>query len=208
MRVDTHQASYENVVPHLSFMGVNFLIKLTVPATGDELKKLKVGDKVLITGTIYTGRDAAHKRMTETIERGEALPVDLKGQIIYYVGPCPPKPGMAVGPAGPTTSSRMDRYAPLMMNKAGLRGMIGKGYRSEEVRRAVVDTGSVYFVATGGAAALISCSIKEAEVVAYEDLGTEAIWRFKVEDFPATVGIDSCGNDIYKLNESTYASVL
>jgi len=182
------------------------LIKLSIPTISNELELLKAGDKVLLTGTIYTGRDAAHKRMTEAIERGEPLPVDLNGQIIYYVGPCPPKPGMAVGPAGPTTSYRMDRYAPVMMEKAGLKGMIGKGYRNEKVREMIIKTKSIYFVATGGAAALISCCIKKAEVVAYEDLGTEAIWRFEVEDFPVTVCIDSLGNDVYQINADKYSS--
>ena len=165
---------------------------ITLPITDEVIRGLKAGDSVLLTGTILTGRDAAHKRLFELIEAGKELPVDLKGELIYYVGPAPAKPGCAVGPAGPTSSYRMDKYTPALLD-LGLKGMIGKGTRSREVIDAMVRNGCVYFAAIGGAAALISKSIKKAEILAYEDLGTEAIYRFEVEDFPAIVVIDSKG---------------
>ena len=174
------------------------MIKLTTPLDLDTVKKLKAGDQVRLNGVIYTGRDAAHKRLVEAYEAGEKLPVDLKDQVIYYVGPCPAKPGKVIGAAGPTTSGRMDRYAPLTIAKMGLRGMIGKGLRSQEVIGAIKQHGAVYFLAVGGAGALLSQRIKKAEVVAYEDLGAEAIYRLEVEDFPVVVGIDCHGNDIYQ----------
>jgi len=169
--------------------------KITLPLTDDVIKDLKAGDSVLITGTMLTGRDAAHKRLYELIEKGEPLPVDIKGEVIYYVGPAPAKPGHAVGPAGPTSSYRMDKYAPALLDR-GLKAMIGKGKRSKEVVDSMIKNGCVYFATIGGAAALISRSIKKMETLAYEDLGTEAIYRFTVEDFPAIVAIDSRGNSI------------
>lgn len=178
-------------------------IRIQTPITTEEIKKLRAGDNVLITGTIYTGRDAAHKRLVELLEKGEELPIDLEGQFIYYVGPAPAKPGHAVGSAGPTTSYRMDPYTPALL-ALGLKGMIGKGARSEEVIAAMKEHGAVYFGATGGAAALISRSIKKAEVVCYEDLGAEAIHRFYVEDFPVTVVIDSEGGNLYVTEPAKY----
>ena len=158
------------------------VIRIKTPITTEEVRKLKARDSVLITGEIYTGRDAAHKRLIELLKSGKELPIDLNGQIIYYVGPAPAKPGYASGPAGPTTSYRMDPYAPELL-KLGLKGMIGKGTRSKEVIDAMKENGAVYFGAVGGAAALISKSIKKVEVVCYEDLGAEAIHKFYVEDF-------------------------
>lgn len=181
-------------------------IKITTPLTEEKARTLKAGDFVLISGTIYTSRDAAHKRMVEALDRGEKLPVDFKDQIIYYVGPAPAKPGQAIGSAGPTTSSRMDAYAPRMMEE-GLRGMIGKGYRSPAVVEAMKKHGSVYFAATGGAAALIAKSIKKYEVLAYEDLGPEALARLTVEDFPAIVVIDSEGCNFYEQGQEKYRTI-
>lgn len=172
-------------------------IKIKTPLTYEKVKELKAGDSVLITGTIYTARDAAHARMLESLKKGEKLPFDLKDQIIYYVGPAPAKPGKPIGSAGPTTSYRMDPFAPTFI-KEGLRGMIGKGLRNEEVIETMKAEGAVYFAATGGAAALIAKRIKKAEVIAYEDLGAEAVRKMEVEDFPATVVIDSEGNNLYK----------
>ncbi len=169
--------------------------KITLPLTEETIRDLKAGDSVLITGSMLTGRDAAHKRLFELIEKGEPLPVDISGEIIYYVGPAPAKPGHAVGPAGPTSSYRMDKYAPALLDR-GLKGMIGKGKRSPEVVASMVKNGCVYFAAIGGAAALISRSIKKIETLCYEDLGTEAIYRFYVEDFPAIVAIDAEGNSV------------
>lgn len=169
--------------------------KITLPLTDEVIRELKAGDSVLITGSMLTGRDAAHKRLYELLEKGEPLPVDISGEIIYYVGPAPAKPGHAVGPAGPTSSYRMDKYAPALLDR-GLKGMIGKGARNQEVIDAMIRNGCVYFAAIGGAAALISHSIKKIETLAYEDLGTEAIYRFDVEDFPAIVAIDAQGNSI------------
>jgi fumarate hydratase subunit beta len=173
------------------------MIRIKTPVSTDEVRKLKAGDNVLITGIIYTGRDAAHKRLIELINNGEDLPVDFNGQFIYYVGPAPAKPGYAAGSAGPTTSYRMDPYTVPLLER-GLKGMIGKGLRSKEVIEGMKKYGAVYFGATGGAAALIAKSIKKVEVVAYEDLGAEAIHRFYVEDFPAIVVIDSEGNNLYE----------
>ncbi|TYP47450.1 Fe-S-containing hydro-lyase [Thermosediminibacter litoriperuensis] len=178
-------------------------IRINTPVTSEELKMLKAGDRVLISGVIYTGRDAAHKRLVELIQKGRGLPVDLNGQIIYYVGPAPAKPGYAAGPAGPTTSGRMDSYTIPLLEK-GLKGMIGKGTRSREVIEAMKKYGAVYFGAVGGAAALIARSIKKVEVVAFEDLGTEAIHRFYVENFPAIVIIDSEGNNLYETEPPKY----
>lgn len=173
------------------------MIKLTTPLGRETVQKLKAGDQVSLSGVIYTGRDAAHQRLVEAYRAGEKLPVDLRDQVIYYVGPCPASPGKVIGAAGPTTSGRMDRYAPLTIAEMGLRGMIGKGLRSQEVIDAIKQYGAVYFLAVGGAGALIAQRIKTAEVIAYEDLGAEAIYRLEVEGFPLVVGIDSQGNDIY-----------
>ena len=171
--------------------------KITLPIKDEDIKSLKAGDSVLLTGTIITGRDAAHKRLFELIEKGEELPVDVKGELIYYVGPAPAKPGYAVGPAGPTSSYRMDKFTPALLD-LGMKGMIGKGARSQEVIDAIVRNGAVYFAAIGGAAALIAKSIKKEEILCYEDLGTEAVRRYTVEDFPCIVAIDSEGNNVYE----------
>ena len=178
-------------------------MNLLTPLTEEAARELKAGDIVKITGYIYTARDAAHKRMTEAAAKGEKLPFDPKNQIIYYVGPTPAKPGQVIGSAGPTTSGRMDAYAPKMM-ELGLTGMIGKGKRNDAVKSAMKKYGAVYFAATGGAAALIAGHIKEAEVIAYDDLGTEAVRRLYVEDFPAVVVIDSNGNDLYETEKLKY----
>ncbi len=172
-------------------------VELTTPLTDEVLEQLEIGDTVLISGVIYTGRDAAHKRLVDLLKEGKPLPFDVKGQIMYYVGPSPAPPGKPIGSAGPTTSYRMDPYTiPLLEH--GLKGMIGKGNRGEEVVRALVRHKAVYFAAVGGAAALIARSIKRAEVVAYEDLGAEAIRRLEVEDFPAVVANDVHGKDLYQ----------
>lgn len=177
--------------------------KITLPITDGDIKNLKAGDSVLLTGSIITGRDAAHKRLYELIQKGEKLPVDIKGELIYYVGPAPAKPGYAVGPAGPTSSYRMDKYAPSLLD-LGLKGMIGKGSRNKEVVDAIVRNKGVYLVAIGGAAALIAKSIKSEEILCYEDLGTEAVRRYEVEDFPCIVAIDSNGNNVYETEPPKY----
>ena len=177
--------------------------KITTPLTEDVVRSLKCGDMVSISGIIYTGRDAAHKIMTEMLERGEALPVDLRDQIIYYAGPTPAKPGKVIGSCGPTTSGRMDAYSRQMMAQ-GLRGMIGKGPRSPEVVEAMQEYGVVYFAAIGGAAALFADSVKECEVVAFDELGPEAIRRLRVENYPCIVAIDALGNDLYKEGVAQY----
>ena len=177
--------------------------KITVPLTDEVIENLHIGDSVLITGIIYTARDSAHKRLIEALDRGEELPIDLKGQIIYYAGPAPAKPGKPIGSIGPTTSYRMDPYAPRLI-ELGLKGMIGKGNRSAEVIEAIKKYKAVYFGAIGGAAALIAESVKKAEVIAYEDLGPEAIRRLEVEDFPATVVNDCYGRDLYKEGMEKY----
>jgi fumarate hydratase subunit beta len=171
-------------------------IKLKTPLTDQDAEKLKIGDKVLLTGVIYTGRDAAHKRLFDLIEAGKELPIDVRGRVIYYVGPAPAKPGKPIGSAGPTTSYRMDAYAPKLM-ELGLKGMIGKGNRGADVVEAMKKHKAIYFGATGGAGALLARSIKKAETVAYEDLGPEAIQRLEVEDFPVVVINDTKGNDLY-----------
>mgnify|MGYP002765360300 FL=1 len=158
---------------------------------------------MLLSGTMLTGRDAAHKRLYELVEKGEKLPIDIKGELIYYVGPAPAKPGFAVGPAGPTSSYRMDKYAPTLLD-LGLKGMIGKGARNQDVIDAIVRNGCVYFACVGGAAALIAKSIKKEEILCYEDLGTEAIRRYTVEDFPCIVAIDSYGNNAYTEGQKDY----
>lgn len=171
-------------------------MELQTPLTKEKIESLKSGDYVYITGTIYTARDAAHKRMSEALARGEELPIDVKDQIIYYMGPTPAKEGQAIGSAGPTTASRMDKYAPKLLD-LGLSGMIGKGKRSQDVIDSIVLNGAVYFAAVGGAGALLSKCIKKSEVVAYDDLGTEAIRKLEVENFPAIVVIDRMGNNLY-----------
>lgn len=178
-------------------------IHLQTPLKDEDLEKLNIGDKVLISGTIYTGRDAAHKRLIELIKAGKELPFDIKGQIIYFVGPSPAKPGMPIGSAGPTTSYRMDPYSPMLLD-TGLKGMIGKGPRGQAVIDSMVKNKAVYFAAIGGAAVVIAKSIKEAKVIAYEDLGTEAIREMKVENFPCFVANDVRGNDIYKEGVEKY----
>lgn len=176
---------------------MNEVFRITPPMSDEDVMKLKIGDQILITGTILTGRDSAHKRLYELIEKGESLPVDIKGQIIYYVGPAPAKPGHVIGSAGPTTSYRMDPYAPLLMEH-GLKGMIGKGVRSKAVRDAMQKYKAIYFAATGGAGALIARNIKAARIVAYEDLGPEAIRELEVQDFPVVVANDAFGGDLYE----------
>lgn len=180
------------------------MIKITTPIDETTARSLKAGDQVLINGAIYTGRDAAHQRMFDTLKAGEELPVDLRDQIIYYVGPCPAKPGQVIGAAGPTTSGRMDVYTPTLIREKYLRGMIGKGGRSSEVIKAMGDIGAVYFLAVGGAGALLAQRIKKATVIAYEDLGPEAIYCLEVENFPVLVGIDCQGNNLYTIGRSQY----
>lgn len=175
----------------------------STPLTEKVIEELRSGDRVLLNGIIYTGRDAAHKRLVEMLDKGQQPPINLQGQTIYYVGPCPAKPGTVIGSAGPTTSGRMDPYTPALLQK-GLKGMIGKGIRSKAVVESMIKYGAVYFGAIGGAGALISQHIKEAEVVAFDDLGPEAIFKLSVEDFPLTVIIDSHGNDLYKIGREQY----
>lgn len=177
--------------------------RLTLPLSDSDIKDLKAGETVLLSGTMLTGRDAAHKRLYELVEKGEKLPIDIKGELIYYVGPAPAKPGFAVGSAGPTSSYRMDKYAPTLLD-LGLKGMIGKGARNQDVIDAIVRNGCVYFACVGGAAALIAKSIKKEEILCYEDLGTEAIRRYTVEDFPCIVAIDSYGNNAYTEGQKDY----
>lgn len=179
--------------------------KITAPISKEEAKKLRAGDYVYITGTIYTARDAAHKRMYESLEKGESLPINMENNIIYYMGPSPARKGRPIGSAGPTTASRMDKYAPKLLD-LGLKGMIGKGKRSKEVIDAVVRNGCVYFAAVGGAGAILSKCIKSSEVVAYDDLGTEAIRKLYVEDFPSIVVIDSEGNNLYETAIKEYCN--
>ncbi|MDR7871637.1 MAG: Fe-S-containing hydro-lyase [Tissierellaceae bacterium] len=176
---------------------------LTTPLKVEDLRELKAGDDVYITGYIYTARDAAHKRLVDLLAEGKELPFDVNGAIIYYVGPTPAKEGEPIGSAGPTTSYRMDAYAPRLMDE-GLLGMIGKGKRDQEVKDKIVEKGAVYFAAIGGAAALIKKTIKSAEVIAYEDLGAEAIRKMYVEDFPVTVINDAHGNDLYQSGRKEY----
>lgn len=177
---------------------------LHTPLTGDDLAGLKAGDSVRISGVIYTARDAAHKKLAALIAEGKPLPLDLKGQVIYYVGPCPAKPGRVIGSAGPTTSGRMDRYTPLMLEQ-GMKACIGKGLRSAAVKEALQKHRAVYLAAVGGAGALLSKRVLESEVIAYPELGAEAIRRLRVEDFPATVINDIYGNDLYEQGARAYA---
>ncbi|MFC2021021.1 Fe-S-containing hydro-lyase [Chloroflexota bacterium] len=177
--------------------------KVTLPFTDETLEELKAGDSVLLSGVIYVARDAAHKRMIEALDQGKPLPFDVKGQTIYYMGPSPAKPGQPIGAAGPTTSGRMDSYSPRLMAE-GLKGMIGKGMRSQAVKDAIKKHKALYLSAIGGAAALISKSIKKSEVIAYEELGAEAVRRLEVEDFPATVANDIYGGDLYQEGKARY----
>jgi fumarate hydratase subunit beta len=179
-------------------------IRLTTPLSTQDVEKLTIGDKVLLSGVLYTGRDAAHKRLFDLIADGKELPIDIQGQVIYYVGPTPAKPGKPIGSAGPTTSYRMDSFAPKLI-ELGLKGMIGKGNRSQAVVSAMKQHKAVYFGATGGAGALIAKRIKKAEIIAYPDLGPEAIRRLEVEDFPVTVVNDTKGNDLYVEGIKRYA---
>jgi fumarate hydratase subunit beta len=176
---------------------------LTTPLKTEDVEKLKAGDIVYLNGVVYTARDAAHKRLVDLINEGKELPFDLEGAVIYYVGPTPPKPGEVIGSAGPTTSYRMDPYAPILIEK-GLKGMIGKGKRNQAVREACKKHKAVYFGAVGGAAALIAKAIKKAEVIAYPELGPEAIRRLEVENFPVVVVNDTYGNDLYEMGRSQW----
>ena len=177
--------------------------KVTLPLTDETLQELKAGDNVLLTGIMYVGRDAAHKRIVEALDQRKPLPFDIRGQTIYYMGPAPAKPGQPIGSAGPTTSGRMDAYSPRLIAE-GLKGMIGKGMRSQAVKDAMKEHKAVYLAAIGGAGALISKSIKKSEIIAYEELGAEAIRRLEVENFPATVINDIYGGDLYQEGKAKY----
>ncbi len=177
--------------------------KITLPLTDKVLEDLKVGDNLLLTGVLYAGRDVAHKRMIETLDQGKSLPFDIRGQTIYFMGPSPARPERPIGSAGPTTSGRMDSYSPRLIAE-GLKGMIGKGMRSQAVKDAMVKYKAVYLGAIGGAGALISRSIKKAEVIAYDELGAEALRRLEVEDFPATVVNDIYGGNLYEEGTAKY----
>jgi fumarate hydratase subunit beta len=185
-------------------MEIKASMKITTPLTDSVVRQLRSGDWVSINGPLYVARDAAHKRLVEALDRGDPLPFDPRGQVIYYMGPTPAKPGKPIGSAGPTTSSRMDRYTPRLL-QAGIKGMIGKGERSPAVIEAVQRHGAVYFAAIGGAGALIARSIKSADVIAYDDLGPEALRLLKVEDFVAVVINDTCGGDAYEQGREEYA---
>ena len=178
--------------------------KITTPFDDEMLKNLNVGDKVLISGYIYTARDAAHKRWCDCLENGEKLPLDLSGEVIYFAGPAPAKPGQPIGSIGPTTSYRMDDYSPMVIEKAGIKGMIGKGNRSQLVVDAMIKYRCVYFAASGGLGALLANSVISAEIMAYEDLGPEAVRKLEVRDFPAIVAIDIFGNNLYKEGPELY----
>lgn len=173
------------------------IIRITTPFTVENARGLRAGDQVLLSGVIWTGRDAAHKKLVALLEAGKPLPMELKDQIIYFVGPCPAPPGRPIGSAGPTTSGRMDAYSPVLIAHCGLTGMIGKGNRSPAVVEAMKQFGAVYFGATGGAGALIARCIKSCEVIAFPELGTEAVHKLTVEDFPLVVAIDALGNSLY-----------
>lgn len=179
-------------------------MRITTPLTDEAVEKLRAGDRVLITGVIYVARDAAHKLIVEAMDRGEAPPFDIKGQVIYYMGPSPARPGWPIGAAGPTTSGRMDLYSPRMIAE-GLKGMIGKGSRSQSVKEAMQKHRAVYFAAIGGAGALISKTIRKAETIAYPEIGPEAVLRLEVEDFPVTVVNDIYGADLYEIGKAKYA---
>lgn len=177
---------------------------IDLPISDQDAESLRAGDYVYLTGTLYTARDAAHKRMQEALDRGEELPISLEHNLLYYMGPSPAREGRPIGSAGPTTSSRMDKYTPSLMD-LGLKGMIGKGKRSQAVREALIRNKGVYFAAVGGAGALLSKAILSSEIIAYEDLGTEAIRRLEVKDFPVIVVMDSEGNDLYETAVKEYA---
>ena len=177
------------------------------PLTEDKVRELRAGDEVLITGVIYTARDAAHKKMVKLLDYNKKLPIEIQDAIIYYVGPSPAKPGEVIGSAGPTTSYRMDPYTPRLLDR-GLKGMIGKGTRSKEVIESIKKNGAVYFAAIGGAAALMGKAIKKSELVAYEDLGSEAIRRLEVENLPVVVVVDSYGNNLYEIGQKEYLDSL
>ncbi|MBO7363924.1 MAG: Fe-S-containing hydro-lyase [Lachnospiraceae bacterium] len=177
--------------------------RITVPASPEALASLRAGDTVLLSGTVYTARDAAHKRMTEALEKGEALPFPMKDSAVYYAGPTPEKPGQVIGSCGPTTSGRMDAYTPALLD-LGQTVMIGKGSRNREVKDAIVRNGAVYFAAPGGAGAVIASCIRAAEVIAYEDLGCEAVRKLTVDSMPLVVAIDSLGNDLYEQGPDAY----
>jgi len=183
--------------------GSDFMIKIKTPMTTEKIKDLKSGDQVLLSGVIYTARDQGHKRLVDMINNKEALPFDLKNQIIYYVGPAPAKPGEIIGSAGPTTSYRMDDLTIPLLQK-GLKGMIGKGKRADKVIDAIVKYEGIYFAAIGGAGALIANCITKSEIIAFEDLGSEALRRLEIKDLPLTVVIDSKGNDLYKIAQKQY----
>ncbi len=185
---------------------MNTIIKLSTPLTDEVIETLKAGDRVVISGVMYTGRDMAHKYMVEAHQKGQPLPFEPKGQILYYTGPSPAPPGRPIGSAGPTTSYRMDKYTPYLL-ALGLKGMIGKGPRGQDVKDAIVKHKAVYFAAIGGAGALISKSIRKAEVIAYHELGTEAVMRLEVEDFPAIVVNDAHGADLYKIGVEQYREI-
>jgi fumarate hydratase subunit beta len=186
--------------------GHDIPVRLTTPLSRWDVESLHAGDRVLLSGVVYTARDAAHARLIALLTEGKPLPFAVEGQVIYYVGPTPPRPGEPIGSAGPTTSGRMDSYTPALL-AAGLRGMIGKGSRSAEVREAMAKHGAVYFAATGGAGALLAKRIKSAEVVAWEDLGPEAVRRLVVEDFPLVVIDDVRGHDLYEEGAARYRAV-
>mgnify|MGYP000251382841 FL=1 len=177
---------------------------INAPISQETAKSLRAGDYVYITGTIYTARDAAHKRMYEALQNGEALPISMENNIIYYMGPSPAREGRPIGSAGPTTASRMDKYAPKLLD-LGLKGMIGKGKRSEAVKKAIIRNGAVYFAAVGGAGAILSKCITDSQVIAYDDLGTEAIRKLEVKNFPVIVVIDSEGNNLYETAIKQYS---
>lgn len=179
---------------------------IKAPISDEDARSLCAGDYVYITGTIYTARDAAHKRMYEVLEKNEKLPIDMQNNVIYYMGPSPARRGRAIGSAGPTTASRMDKYAPALLD-LGLKGMIGKGKRSQAVKDAIVCNGAVYFAAVGGAGALLSQRITKSKIIAYDDLGTEAIRELEVENFPVIVVIDSKGNDLYETAIEQYRKI-
>lgn len=178
--------------------------KVSLPLTDEAIRDLKAGDNVLFTGVMYVGRDSAHKRMVEALDKGQDLPFDVRGQTIYFMGPSPAKPGQVIGAAGPTTSGRMDAYSPRLMAE-GLKGMIGKGLRSQEVKEAIKKHKAVYFAAIGGAGALISKAIRKSDTVAYEELGAEALLRLEVENFPAIVVNDAHGGDLYEEGKAKYS---
>ena len=177
--------------------------RIALPLTDDTLQGLRAGDDVLLSGTMYVGRDSAHKRIVEALDQGKPLPFDIRGQTIYYMGPSPAKPGQVIGSAGPTTSGRMDSYSPRLMAE-GLRGMVGKGMRTPAVKEAMKKYRAVYFAAIGGAGALISKAIKKSDVIAYEELGAEALLRIEVADFPAIVINDIYGGDLYEEGKAKY----